>query len=86
MRRGELRAVVLEEGRPEIELAAKEPLGTVSQMVSYRDSNDDEVARVHQYLRPDGSIAGSGLPDPKRLFEDGFFTDSSRRRKLHSDR
>jgi hypothetical protein len=41
-------------------------------MVSYRDPNDDEVARVHQYLRPDGTIAGSGLPDPKRLFEDGI--------------
>jgi hypothetical protein len=39
-------------------------------MISYRDRNDDEIARVHQYLRPDGSIGASGLPDPKRLFED----------------
>jgi hypothetical protein len=71
MRAGEFTQEVLEEGRPHAEVASKEPLGTVSQMVSYRDSNNDEVARVHQYLRPDGSIGASGLPDPKRLLEDG---------------
>jgi hypothetical protein len=26
---------------------------------------------VHFYLRPDGTIGGSGQPDPKWLFEDG---------------
>ena len=26
---------------------------------------------VHLYFRPDGSIGGSGKPDPKWLFEDG---------------
>lgn len=26
---------------------------------------------VHIYLRVDGSIGGSGKPDPKWLFEDG---------------
>ena len=31
-----------------------------------------EVARVHQYLRTDGTLGGSGRrPDPKRLYEDG---------------
>ena len=30
------------------------------------------VAEVHQYVRPDGSLGGSGLPDPKRLYKDGI--------------
>jgi len=29
------------------------------------------VAVVFQYLRPDGSIGGSGRPDPKFLLRDG---------------
>ena len=68
---GEFIQVVVAQGQPQPEIAAKEPPGTVSQIVSYRDSNNDEVARVHQYLRPDGKVGASGLPDPKRLFEDG---------------
>ena len=40
-------------------------------MVSYRDSRNDEIARVHQYLRPNKELGASGKPDPKRLFEDG---------------
>jgi hypothetical protein len=43
----------------------------LSQMLSYRDSTGEEVARVHQYLRGDGSVAASGLPDPKRLYDGG---------------
>lgn len=38
-------------------------------MVSYRDNDGNEVARVHQYLRTDGTIGASGKPDPKRLLE-----------------
>jgi hypothetical protein len=71
MRSGEFTSVVLEEGRPQAKVVEQEPIGTVSQMVSYRDANNDEVARVHQYVRPDGSIGASGLPDPKRLLEGG---------------
>jgi len=40
-------------------------------MVSYRDASGNEVARVHQYLRPDGTIGASGKPDPKRVFING---------------
>lgn len=42
---GELKAVLMEEGsaRPE----AQQPPGTRSQMISYRDSTDKEIARVH---------------------------------------
>jgi len=49
-----------------------ETVEILSQMVSYRDSFANEVARVHQYVRPDGSIAASGKPDPKRLFDGGI--------------
>ncbi len=69
LKRGELTSIVLESGTPRPD--AKEPPGTVSQMLSYRDSDNKEVARVHQYLRPDGSIGGKGKPDPKRVFLDG---------------
>jgi hypothetical protein len=48
-----------------------ETLEIQSQMLSYRNSTGMEVARVHQYLRSNGTIAASGKPDPKRLFEEG---------------
>jgi len=44
-----------------------EPLCTHSQMVYYCAPDGHVVALVHQYLRPDGTIGASGLPDPKRL-------------------
>ena len=63
--RNELIASVESErpARPE----ASQPPGTVSQMVWYFDQDLNRVALVHQYVRPDGSLGGSGLPDPKRL-------------------
>lgn len=39
-------------------------------MVWYYDESLEGVALVHQYLRPDGSLGGSGKPDPKRLLLD----------------
>lgn len=48
-----------------------EPHCTRSQMVIYYDSNGEPVALVHQYKRRDGSLGGSGKPDPKRLFVSG---------------
>jgi hypothetical protein len=50
----------------------KETVQITSVMLSYRNENGDEMARVHQYVRPDGSIAASGRPDPKRLVQDGI--------------
>lgn len=44
-----------------------EPAGTVSEMVAYIQEGIGRVALVHQYRRPDGSIAASGMPDPKWL-------------------
>ena len=48
-----------------------EPPGTRSQMVAYVDASGQRVALVHQYLRPDGTLGGSGRPDPKLLIEGG---------------
>lgn len=67
---GEFQAVTLEHRHPSL-TAANEPFCTYSQMISYRDSVGNEIARVHQYLRPDGSIGASGKPDPKRVFLNG---------------
>ena|SRR5437773_675027 len=69
-KRGEFSVVILEDRHPAL-TAANEPHCTQSQMLSYRDSAGNEVARVHQYLRPDGRVGASGKPDPKRLYKDG---------------
>jgi len=64
--KGELTMVTIENRHPALTLA-NEPFCTYSQMVSYRDQDNNEIARVHQYLRPDKTIGASGRPDPKRL-------------------
>ena len=66
---GELLAVVLESRNAPTE--SGQPPGTLSQSISYRDPDGNEIARVHQYLLIDGNLGGSGLPDPKRLFHNG---------------
>lgn len=70
LKQGEYISVTRESRHPALSLA-REPFCTQSQMVSYLDKEGNEVARVHQYLRTDGTIGASGKPDPKRLFEDG---------------
>ena len=39
-------------------------------MISIRRENGLEVARVHAYMRPDGSIGGSGKADPKIVYDE----------------
>jgi|SRR5579863_770166 hypothetical protein len=46
---------------------ARQVRGTKSQIVAYFDSNGEQVALVHQYVKPDGTLGGSGKPDPKEL-------------------
>jgi|SRR5579871_1292632 len=48
-----------------------EPPGTVSQILAYVDSEGRQVALVHQYLRKDGTLGGSGRPDPKKMLYRG---------------
>lgn len=66
VQRGELTASIRRQSHPS-RTEADEPFCTWTQEVSYLDENDLEVARVHQYLRPDGSIGAQGRPDPKRM-------------------
>src|SRR6266852_801486 len=54
-------------------LLSQETVEITSVMLSYRDSEGNEMARVHQFMRPDGTLAASGRPDPKRLFQDGVW-------------
>jgi hypothetical protein len=44
---------------------------TKSQIVAYINSNGQQVALVHQYLKPDGTLGGSCKPDPKELLLGG---------------
>ena len=63
---GELIAVVSAE-RP----AAPEynqPAGTTSTTAWYRTLDGHKVAFVHYFVRPDGTIGGSGRPDPKCIY------------------
>ena len=46
---------------------AEEPKCTRSQMVLYSTLEGEPVALVHQYRRKDGTLGGSGKPDPKKL-------------------
>ena len=64
-----LREVLWKERHPAPERSG-EPTCTRSQMISYV-CGGTEIARAHRYLRPDGSIGGSGKPDPKLLIADG---------------
>lgn len=68
---GERYSVVLRERHPAPRESGQPPC-TLSQILSYRDQTGNEVARVHQYKRPDGTLGGSGRPDPKRLVHDGI--------------
>lgn len=49
-----------------------QPICNLSQIVAYFDDQGQEVARVHQYKLPDGTLGASGRPDPKRLLVDGI--------------
>ena len=66
---GELTVVLMESNVST--LLTQETVEITSQMLSYRDHDDNEIVRVHQFVRPDGSLAASGMPDPKRLLEGG---------------
>jgi hypothetical protein len=63
---GELPSFVMENRHPE-NPPAGEPFCTHSQIVYYYTKRRELVAIVHQYVRPDGTLGGSGKPDPKWL-------------------
>jgi hypothetical protein len=65
--------------------AANEPPGTVSHILQYFDDAGWLVAQAHEYLRPDGTVGGSGRPDPKWLFIDGVIYKQRRTVLLAAD-
>ena|SRR3990170_3865629 len=67
---GELQQRVVSENHP-TSPRAPVPYCTRSQYIAYIDSEGQELARVHQYLLPDGSLGASGRPDPKQLLVNG---------------
>jgi hypothetical protein len=75
---GDLYATLEEDGHPSPPLAG-EPFCTRSQIVAYRDDAGAQIARVHRYLRPDGSIGLDGKPDPQEMLgADGTWYIGSR--------
>ena len=54
--------------------------GTRFEIVEYRDSNNDIVARAKQWRRADGALAYSGLHDPLYLLDSGIVFKHSERR------
>jgi hypothetical protein len=58
----------IREGTPSVN--ANQPPGTKSQVLAYLNQDGRQVAVVHQYLRADGSLGGSGKPDPKKLLHE----------------
>lgn len=66
---GEFRELVIESAPAPIQ-AGQRP-GTNSEIIEYRNLTD-RIAVVHQYTHPDGSVGGSGRPDPKAVLKDGI--------------
>lgn len=67
--RGELKAKIAYDERPRRGIAL--PPGTRSQMIHYEDHSGFVLAKAHRYVLPDGSLGGSGRPDPKMVCQDG---------------
>jgi hypothetical protein len=70
--RRELLEILESEGTPNPKIG--EPAGTLSQRLTYWQSGGDDLEKVcfvHRYLRPDGTIGQSGLPDPKMVLHEG---------------
>lgn len=72
-KRGEL-AERVEKQRHADPQRSGQPFCTYSQILLWLDPSNmnNEAARFHQYLQPDGSIGASGKPDPIRLELGGF--------------
>lgn len=70
-RSGELTEMIVENRHP-TSPKADFPFCTLSQEVIYLDRNDDELAKAHRYVLPNGTIGGGGRPDPKKVYRDGI--------------
>jgi hypothetical protein len=68
---GELTEVIVRDGVPSPLMG--QAVGTRSQRVAYIDADGQRVAEVHRYLNADGTLGGSGQPDPKEVFYQGVW-------------
>ena len=68
-RAGELIERELVRGRPS--LSSAHPPEAISRRVGYYDEAGRELAVAHELILPDGTIGGSGRPDPMRVDVDG---------------
>ncbi len=66
IRAGELREILVKSSHPSPPRSGN-PDCTRSQILIYATLDGKPVALVHQYMRPDGTLGGSGKPDPKML-------------------
>lgn len=67
---GELSLRIEKDDHPSPPRAA-EPFCTRSQLLALVDPAGQVVARLHRYLRADGTVGASGRPDPKAVLIDG---------------
>jgi len=63
--RGDLTKVVTWRGRPDP--ANNQLPDTKSEIWELYNNRGDYIARVHAYVRADGTLSASGKPDPKEL-------------------
>ncbi|MYJ22650.1 MAG: hypothetical protein F4101_04565 [Nitrospira sp. SB0673_bin_12] len=49
------------------------PAGTLTETITYSDSaRKMYYLKIHQYVLPDGTLGGSGMPDPKVIWLGGI--------------
>ncbi len=64
-------SVRIRESKHPVKPKAAEPYCTRSEVIVYLDPEGNKVAIAHRYLRRDGSLGASGLPDPKCVWHEG---------------
>jgi len=68
---GELKEKMLRDKHP-TPSSAPVPFCSRSQMIAYINAKGQTEAKVHQYLKPNGKLGASGLPDPKGVLNGGI--------------
>ena len=68
--RGELQVVVTRRSKGTPPERGQVP-GTATEVLEYSTAQGSRVAVAIQYRRPDGTLGGSGRPDPKWLLDGG---------------
>ena len=63
--RGDLNITVIRSGTPDT--TANQPAGTKSEIWELHTRQGKYIGKVHAYVKRDGTLSASGLPDPKEL-------------------